>query len=161
MNTTLERNLLNAGLLTLRLMAGAVLTFHGAQKLFGWFGGYGITGTAGFFEQLGIPFPTASVILAGSAEFFGGLVFLAGSGTRLAAVPVAFTLFVAAFSAHSGFSAQTGGMEYPLTLAVLAVGLGLTGPGRWTVGHLFSSQTQVETYRREDVIQEQAAPTHS
>lgn len=143
MNPTLTRNLNDTGLLAMRLMIGWVFVFHGAQKLFGWFGGHGIAGSAGFFEQLGIPFPTLSVIMAGGAEFFGGLVFIAGTGLRWAAVPTSFTLFVAAFSAHSGFSAQAGGMEYPLTLAIMAAGLGLTGPGRWTVGKLLPASTAV------------------
>ena len=122
------------GLLLIRLMVGVVFVFHGAQKLFGIWGGFGIEGTAGFMEGLGIPFPTLSAILAGSAEFVGGLALLTGFAQRLLAIPLAFTMFVAAFTAHSGFAAGAGGMEYPLTLAFLAAGLGLTGPGRFAVG---------------------------
>ena len=100
-------------LLLIRLMTGTTLAFHGAQKLFGAFGGYGIEGSAGYMESLGIPFPTASVVLAGSAEFLGGLAFLTGLFTRTLAAPVAFTMLVAAFTAHSGFDVTQGGMEYP------------------------------------------------
>ena len=134
------------GLLILRLMIGAVFVFHGAGKLFGWFGGYGIEGTAGFFESLGIPFPVLSVLLAGGAEFFGGLLLIAGFGVRLIAAPLAFTMLVGAITAHGGaFSAQAGGMEYPLTLAVAAAALGLLGPGRFSFAPRFSSERQLAT----------------
>lgn len=122
------------GLLLMRLMVGLVFVFHGAQKLFGIWGGYGIEGTAGFMESLGLPFPTLSAILAGSAELAGGLALLTGFGQRLLAIPLTFTMLVAAFSAHTGFAAGSGGMEYPLTLALVVAGLGLTGPGRFAVG---------------------------
>lgn len=121
------------GLLSMRLMLGVVFVFHGAQKLFGVFGGHGIEGTAQFFESIGIPLPTVSVIAAGGAEFFGGLLLAAGVAPRLAALALAGTMFVAAFTAHSGFAAQAGGMEYPLTLGVVSLGLFLTGPGRLTL----------------------------
>ncbi|MFT4543351.1 MAG: putative oxidoreductase [Planctomycetota bacterium] len=120
----------DAGLLLTRLMLAVVFTFHGSQKLFGLFGGYGIEGTAGFFEQLGMPFPTASVVLAGGTELFGGLALALGIFARPAALGLAGTMFVAAFSAHTGFNSQTGGMEYPLTLAVLSLALAVSGSGR-------------------------------
>ena len=133
MNPRIQPLLNDLGLLALRLMIGFVFFFHGAQKLFGIFGGYGIEGTAGFFEGLGIPFPTASVVLAGGTEFLGGLALMSGLGQRLIALPLTVTMLVAAFSAHSGFGGQDG-MEYPLTLAAAALGLGLTGPGRLALG---------------------------
>ncbi len=117
----------------MRLMVGIVFFFHGSQKLFGLFGGYGISGTAGWMESIGIPFPTLSVVLAGGAEFLGGIAFITGLCQRLLAVPLTIAMLVAAFSAHSGFDGQKGGMEYPLTLAVVAAGLGLLGPGRLAV----------------------------
>ncbi|QDV09569.1 Putative oxidoreductase MhqP [Planctomycetes bacterium Poly30] len=122
------------GLLSLRLLTGAVFVFHGSQKLFGAFGGYGIEGTSGWMASIGIPFPTLSTYLAGGAEFFGGLAFLTGILTRLASLPVAFAMLVGAFTAHTGFDATQGGMEYPLVLAAAAVALGLTGPGRISLG---------------------------
>lgn len=121
----------DTALLAMRLMLGTVFVFHGAQKLFGLFGGYGIDGTAGFMEGLGIPFPTLSATLAGTAELAGGLALWTGFGQRLLAAPLTFTMLVAAFSAHSGFNSATGGMEYPLVLAVFAAGLGVVGPGRF------------------------------
>lgn len=121
------------GLLLMRAMGGTVFVFHGAQKLFGSFGGYGLEGTAGFMESIGLPFPLASALLAGLAELVGGLALLTGFGQRLLALPLAFTMLVASFTAHSGFAAGSGGMEYPLTLAFLAAGLGLVGPGRFAL----------------------------
>lgn len=121
------------GLLLIRAMLAIVFLFHGSQKLFGLFGGYGIEGTAGFFEQLGIPMPTASVVLAGGTELVGGLALAAGLFARPAALALALTMLVAGFTAHSGFSSQSGGMEYPLTLAIVSAGLALTGPGRFSL----------------------------
>lgn len=120
-------------LLGIRAMVGAVFVFHGAQKLFGAFGGYGLEGTAGWMASIGIPFADVSAFLAGSTEFFGGLALIAGLATRLVSVPLLFTMLVASFTAHTGFNAATGGMEYPLTLAVIAAALSLTGAGRFAV----------------------------
>jgi putative oxidoreductase len=124
---------LDLGLLAMRVMLAVVFLFHGAQKLFGVFDGPGLEGFAGWLDSLGVPLPAVSAFLAALAEFGGGLALATGVGTRLVGVPLAFTMFVAAFAAHSGFAAQSGGMEYPLTLAVMVVGLVLTGPGRLVV----------------------------
>lgn len=124
---------MDAGLFLIRFMVAVVFMFHGAQKLFGVFGGGGVSGTAEAFAGMGIPMATVSAVLAGAAEFFGGLAFLTGCFQRWAAVPLTFTMLVASFTAHSGFSMQTGGMEYPLTLAFVSAGLGLTGAGAWSV----------------------------
>ena len=129
-SATLQHDL---GLLALRLMGGTVFAFHGAQKLFGAFGGPGLEGFGGYLESLGVPFPALSAWLAAVTELVGGLALITGFGQRLIAVPLTFTMLVAAFSAHSGFSAQTGGMEYPLMLAAVSLALGLTGPGRFAL----------------------------
>jgi putative oxidoreductase len=138
MKQVFENHRVDTGLLAMRVMIGVVFVFHGAQKLFGLFGGYGIDGTAGFMDSLGIPFPTLSAVLAGGAEFFGGLALITGFGQRLMSIPLVFTMLVASLTAHSGFGAQSGGMEYPLTLAVMSAGLGLLGPGRFTLAGAFS-----------------------
>lgn len=138
-NTTAdERDLArrDAGLLMIRAILGLVLMFHGAQKLFGAFGGHGIEGMAGFNASLGIPFPELSAYLAASAEFFGGLALAVGLLSRLAAIPVVFTMLVAGFVAHDGFNMATGGGEYAFTLAVVTAAIGVMGPGRLTVGRL-------------------------
>ena len=129
----------NIALLALRLMMGAVFVFHGSQKLFGWFGGYGLAATGQYMESIGIPLGTLNAFLAGSTELIGGLLLLAGVLVRYASVPMVFTMLVASFVAHSGFNAQTGGMEYSLTLAVVLAALGLLGPGDWTVAKLARS----------------------
>ena len=127
----------NAALFVIRTMLAVVFIFHGAQKLFGVFDGPGIAGMAGFNESLGIPLPTLSAYMAGSAEFFGGIVLLLGTGTRVAAIPMIFTMLVASFMANSGFDIQKGGMEYSLTLAAILLALAIGGPGEWTIAKVF------------------------
>jgi putative oxidoreductase len=129
----------DSGLLGMRIMLGVVFMFHGSQKLFGMFGGSGIEGFAGFLASLGMPLPTLNAYMAGGAEFFGGLFLMIGVCARLASVPVTFTMLVAAFTVGKGFNVLSGGMEYPLTLAVVAAGLGLIGPGRFTLGRAIAA----------------------
>ena len=122
-------------LLAMRVMIGVVFVFHGLQKLFGLFGGGGLEGTATYMESIGIPMPMPSAVLAATTETVGGLAFVLGFGQRLLAIPLTFTMLVAAFVAHGdAFAATAGGMEYPLTLAVMTAGLGLLGPGRIALG---------------------------
>lgn len=124
-------------LLLIRAVLGVVFIFHGGQKLFGLFGGSGLEATAAWMGGIGIPLPMVSALMAGSAEFFGGVALLVGVGVRLAAVPMAFTMVVAILSAHRGaFDARAGGMEYPLTLAVVLVALALLGGGRFGLGQM-------------------------
>ncbi len=123
------------GLLLIRLMLGAVFLFHGSQKLFGAFGGPGLEGFATFLGSLDVPLPQVSAVAAALAEFVGGAALVTGFLMRPLCLPLGFTMLVAAFSAHAGkFSAQDGGMEYPLTLAVVVLGLALTGPGPQALG---------------------------
>ena len=133
-------------LLVLRLVVGFVFFFHGSQKLFGWFSGYGLEATGQWMASIGIPFGTFSALLAGLAEFGGGLALLTGAGVRLAAAPLAITMLVAGFTAHgSAFSITNGGMEYTLVLAAASVALGLTGPGSWTVPALLARRGRAST----------------
>ena len=113
-------------------MLALVFSFHGAQRLFGLFGGYGLEGTAQWMRSVGIPLPMLSASLAGGTELLGGLPLLLGLFHRSAALLLAFTMLVAAWT-HTGFSAASGGMEYPLTLALVSLGLALTGPGRYSL----------------------------
>ncbi len=122
------------GLLLIRVMVGVVMMFHGAQKLFGMFDGMGMAKFTGFLEAMQIPMPQVSAYMAAGAEFFGGLLLVIGLLTRLSAAAVAFTMFVAAFKAHGhAFSLEHKGMEYALTLGVVAVGLMLTGAGQFSL----------------------------
>src|SRR5687767_8529429 len=124
------------GLLLLRLMLGVVFIFHGGQKLFGLFGGYGLTATAGAFESMGLPFPIASTIAAGSAEFFGGILLIVGFLFRPAAALMAFTMLVASFTHLSGGFSAPKGVEFPLTLGIALITLALTGAGRFALDGL-------------------------
>lgn len=130
----------DVGLLLIRLILAAVFMFHGSQKLFGFFDGPGLHAAAQGFGKMGFPLPMVSALLAGSAEFFGGCFLLIGVGARIAAIPMAFTMFVASFAVHGrAFSTKDGGMEFPLTLAVTLVALVLIGPGRLTIARFFDS----------------------
>lgn len=143
MSTEARNSLADVGLLLIRMVLAAVFIYHGGQKLFGIFGGYGISGTAGWMGSVGIPLPTLSATLAGGTEFFGGIVLLLGTGARIAAVPMAFCMLVAVTMVHrSAFDARSGGMEYALTLGVVLVSLALIGPGRLTLGRLLCSSTR-------------------
>ncbi len=135
----LTRTLTASGLgpLLIRGIVGVVFAFHGAQKLFGWFDGSGIAGTAEAFEGLGIPLPTLNAFAAGGAEFFGGLLLILGLATRPAALILAAVMAVAIVTAHpDAFSLQKNGMEYALTLGVVSLGLALHGPGLLSVDAL-------------------------
>jgi putative oxidoreductase len=122
------------GLLLLRVVVGGTMFSHGAQKLFGWFGGHGLRGTAGFFGSLGWRAPLAMAFLAGLAET-GGLALAAGFLTPLAALGITVVLLNAIFVVHlkNGFFNGDGGIEFPLALASVAVALATTGPGRFSI----------------------------
>jgi putative oxidoreductase len=122
---------MSIGLLILRLVVGLTLAAHGAQKLFGWFGGYGLTGTGGFLEQLGFVPGRRAALLAGLAETGAGLLLALGLATPVAAAVALSVMVVAGVSAHAakGFFAHNGGYEYTLTLGIAALSLAFTGPG--------------------------------
>src|SRR2546429_5558421 len=125
------------GLLLLRVVVGGTMFSHGAQKLFGWFGGPGLRGTAGFFESLGWRLPLALAFLAGLAEP-SGVAFALGLLTPLAALGIAVVMLNAIFVVHwrNGFFNGNGGLEFPLTLATVAVAVAATGPGRFSIDRL-------------------------
>jgi putative oxidoreductase len=127
---------MSLGLLLLRLVVGATMFSHGAQKLFGWFGGGGPQGTAGFMGQLGFRAPLVVAISAGLGEV-GGLAFAAGFVTPLAALGIAVVMINAITLVHwsKGFFNGNGGIEFPLTLLTVAVAVAATGPGRFSVDH--------------------------
>ena len=119
------------GILIVRLAIGFTLAAHGAQKLFGWFGGGGIAGTAPFLEQLAFRPARLHAALAGIAETAGGLLLAAGLFTPLAAAALLGVMVVAVGSVlwGKGFFLQTGGLEYNLVLAAGALAVAFTGPG--------------------------------
>ncbi len=126
---------MDIGLLILRLVVGLTLAAHGAQKLFGWFDGYGIAGTGGFFESMGFRPGKLQALLAGLAEFGGGLLLTLGLVTSLGALLVLGVMLVAMASVHwtKGFFMTTGGIEYTLVLAGVAVALAFIGPGLYSL----------------------------
>jgi len=125
--------------LVLRVPVGLVLAAHGAQKLFAWFGGYGLEGTGQWLASIGLEPGYLMALLAGGAEFFGGLALVLGLLTRPAALVAAFTMLVAIFSVHigNGLFMSNNGYEYALTLLVVTVALAIQGAGRFAVDNLF------------------------
>ena len=123
------------GLLILRLFVGLTLAAHGAQKLFGWFGGYGLAGTGGFLEQLGFLPGKRHALFAGLAELVGGLLLALGFATPLAATLIISVMFVAIATVHlkHGFFNHNQGYEYNLTLAVVALSVAIIGAGPLSV----------------------------
>jgi len=123
------------GLLLIRLVLGGVFAAHGAQKLFGWFGGFGIEGTAGWFGSMGLKAPRTQAVVSGLSELGGGLLLAAGLLTPLGAAAVIGVMIVAVAMVHidKGFFNGAGGYEFNLTLAVVALALAFTGPGRYSL----------------------------
>ena len=113
----------------IRAATGLALMPHGAQKLFGWFGGYGLEGTGGFFAQnLGLEPGMLWAALVGGVEFFGGLFLALGLLTRPAALAVAIVMAVAV-TVHlpNGFFWTEGGYEYPLLWGLIALAIAFKG----------------------------------
>lgn len=138
------------GLLLLRLGTGGVLAAHGAQKLFGWFGGHGIEGTGQFMESVGYSPGKASATAAGLAETGGGTLLALGLATPAAGAAAAGGMAGAAtVHAPNGFFNQAGGFEYAATLGLAATGLAIAGPGRLSLdhalGHVFDRGWMVPT----------------
>ncbi|MEU6540223.1 DoxX family membrane protein [Streptomyces sp. NPDC047000] len=124
------------GLLLLRLGTGGVLVAHGAQKLFGWFGGGGIEGTGKAMESMGYRPGRVSAGTAGLAEAGGGALLLLGLATPAAGAAAAGAMAgAAAVHAPRGFFAQEGGYEYAASLGLAATGLAVAGPGRLSLDH--------------------------
>ncbi len=114
----------------IRAATGLALMPHGAQKLFGWFGGYGLEGTGGFFSQsLGMEPGLFWAALVGGVEFFGGLFLVLGLLTRPAALAVVTLMTVAVFAVHlpNGFFWTSGGYEYPLFWGLIALAIAFKG----------------------------------
>ncbi len=122
-------------LLALRIVVGLAFMVHGSQKLFGMFGGGGIQGTAKFFSMIHLEPATLMALLAGSAEFFGGLALVLGFFTRYAAVALIVTMLVAIVTVHlpKGFFAFKGGYEYNLMLIMIFMYLLFNGPGKYSL----------------------------
>jgi|TARA_B110000914_G_scaffold39249_1_gene32618 putative oxidoreductase len=129
--------------LPLRVGAGVIFAAHGAQKLFGWFGGYGLEGTGGWMASIGIEPGVLMAALAGGAEFFGGLFLIVGLLVRPAAVVLAITMVVAITAVHlqNGLFMSNNGYEFGLALLVISVGLAIRGAGSISLDRLLNAQT--------------------
>ncbi len=118
--------------LPLRLIAGVLFTAHGAQKLFAWFDGYGLEGTGQWMESIGLAPGYLMALMAGSAEFFGGLLLIIGFLTRPTSFVLAITMIVAIFSVHinNGLFMTNNGYEFALALLAISTSLIFSGAGK-------------------------------
>ena len=126
---------MSAGLLIVRLVLGLGFAAHGAQKLFGWFGGHGLEGTGGFFEGLGFRPGKRFALLAGLGEVGGGLLLALGLFGPAGPALVVMVMTVAAVSVHvrNGFFASSNGIEIPLLYAAGVTAIAFAGPGAWSL----------------------------
>src|SRR5580692_3779176 len=129
----------DVALTILRLVLGIVFFAHGAQKMLGWFGGFGFHGTMGFFEHMGMPAPVAFLVIC--TEFFGGLGLIVGLLSRIAALGIGVEMIGAIFLVHlpNGFfmnwmGTQKGeGFEYHLLAIAVSAALLLRGSGAFSL----------------------------
>jgi len=125
---------IDLGLLLIRGVVGLVLAAHGAQKLFGWFGGYGLRPTAGFMAATGLKPGLFWATLAGLSEFGGGVLLALGLLTPVGALGMIAAMATAIILMHWGhFFASNNGMEFPLVLGLAALGIAVAGPGSYSV----------------------------
>jgi putative oxidoreductase len=126
---------MDIALLLLRLTVGLALAAHGTQKLFGWFGGPGLSATRQFFTVLGFPPGRRPALMAALGETASGAFLAVGFATPVAVAVVVSVMLVAIVTVHlgKGFFAQNGGYEYPLVLVVAALTLAFTGPGSLSI----------------------------
>ncbi|HET8801506.1 MAG TPA: DoxX family protein [Marinobacter sp.] len=146
MNNAFFNKLLNSNAgwsaLALRIPVGIIFMAHGAQKLFGWFGGYGLEGTGQWMDSIGLSPGYLMALLAGGAEFFGGLALIIGLLVRPASAVLAVAMLVAIFSVHigNGLFMSNNGYEFGLALLAVSVSLLFSGAGRASVDALLAKQ---------------------
>ncbi|WDY59680.1 DoxX family protein [Pseudomonas sp. PSKL.D1] len=128
------------GLTVVRILVGVIFMAHGAQKLFGAFGGYGLEGTGQWMESIGLAPGYLMALLSGSAEFFGGLALVVGLLARPAALALTVTLVVAIFSVHigNGLFMSNNGYEFALALLAGSVAVLIEGAGRFSLDRLIA-----------------------
>ncbi|WP_026695259.1 DoxX family protein [Peribacillus kribbensis] len=127
--------MVDTGLLIIRLVIGLVMMAHGAQKLFGWFGGYGLKGTGQWMDSIGLKPGYGMALLAGLAEFLGGFFFASGIFVWAGAILIIATMLGAIVKVHgaNGFWVTANGYEYNFILIAVVLGVALTGPGAYTL----------------------------
>lgn len=133
-----ESTAADAGLLILRLVVGGLLAGHGSQKLFGWFSGPGLKGTAGMVESMGFKPGPPWAVVASASEFGGGVLTATGLLHPLGPIGTLGSMFVAATKVHWGkpIWVTKGGAELPVINMAVALALTMTGPGRFSLDHL-------------------------
>lgn len=131
-----------SGFSLLRAVAGIVFAAHGAQKLFGLFGGYGLEGTGQYMESIGLHPGFVMALIAGSIEFLGGLSLIIGLLSRVAAIGLTILSAVALFSVHisHGFFMSAGGFEYIMTLMVISIAVIIEGSGKWSLDYILNKK---------------------
>jgi putative oxidoreductase len=129
---------MNLALLVLHVVVGLLFFAHGTQKLFGWFGGYGIDGTAGFFDQVGLRPGRLHAWGAGLAETIGGVLLALGLFTPIGSALIIAVMVTAIIVVHwqKGPFNTEGGYEYNLTLIAAAFALAGVGPGEWSLDNV-------------------------
>lgn len=146
MNTSFINKLMttNAGVaaLALRIPTAIIFIAHGAQKLFAWFGGYGLEGTGQWMASIGLEPGYQLALLAGSAEFFGGIALLIGLLVRPAALMLSITMLVAIFSVHfeNGLFMSNNGYEFGLALLTISISLMFSGAGKLSLDNVLKQR---------------------
>lgn len=127
-------------MLMVRVCVGLTFMAHGSQKLFGFFGGGGLAGTAKYMSSLGLEPGVLMALLSGSSEFFGGMFFILGFLVRPAAISLFITMIVAIATVHigNGFFIQKSGFEYAFILAIVCVLILIQGAGKWSLDNIVS-----------------------
>jgi putative oxidoreductase len=131
------------GLLAIRLTTGGLMAGHGAQKLFGSFGGHGIGGTAGFLESLGLKPGKQWAALAGAGEFGSGVLTALGLAHPIGPIAMYGPMIMAWATVHAGkpIWVTSGGAELPLVYLSNVTALAFTGPGRYSLDKVFGIKT--------------------
>src|SRR5262245_32869755 len=126
---------MDAGLLLARMVIGLLFAAHGAQKLFGWFGGHGLAGTGGFFESLGFRPGRFFAAAAGFTELTGGLLLAFGLLGPLGPAMIIAVMIAAMATVHwqHGVFSQNGGIELPLVYSVTVAAIALVGNGAYSL----------------------------
>lgn len=129
--------------LALRLPIGITFMAHGAQKLFGWFGGYGLEGTGQWMASIGLTPGYLMALMAGSSEFFGGLLLIIGLLIRPSSAVLAFTMLMAIVTVHldNGLFMSNNGYEFGLALLAATVSLAISGAGKLSIDSMIARKT--------------------
>ncbi|MBO2644980.1 DoxX family protein [Shewanella algae] len=129
--------------LALRLPIGITFMAHGAQKLFSWFGGYGLEGTGQWMASIGLTPGYLMALMAGSSEFFGGLLLIIGLLIRPTSAVLAFTMLMAIVTVHldNGLFMSNNGYEFGLALLAATISLTISGAGKLSIDSMIARKT--------------------